>query len=113
METRCDVKTGPSRAQRRLRETSKVGQGKRRCICMDWSPAKTHRSENGQQGSGPEGPVERCWGPRQGGRGQAEGLCRGSACGYVGAGDATISGRGAKVTSQIIPLPGSEDGLDR
>lgn len=75
--------------------------------------AKTHRSENGQQGLLTGGAVERCWGPRQEERSGRQTL--------QGVGmwvcweqkDATISGRGAKGYVVVITLPGSEDGLDR
>lgn len=63
-------------------ETSKVGEGKRRCISGGTgASAKTHRSENRQQGILTGGARGAVLGPQTGRRGQAGGFCRGSACG--------------------------------
>lgn len=96
------------------RETSKVGEGKRRCISGGTgASAKTHRSENGQQGLLTGGARGEVLGPQTGRRGQAGGLCRGSACGYVGAGGCNHLRQRCQGYVVVITLPGSEDGLDR
>lgn len=82
------------------RETPRLGEGKRWCISGGTgASAKTHRSENGQQGiltGGARGEVLEPQAGRRSGRWILQG---GRHVGRLGQGDSTISGRVAKVTS--------------
>ena len=95
------------------REASRLGEGKSVFQGGTGASAKTHRSENGQQGILTGGTRGEVLEPQAGRRGQAGGFCRGSACGWVGAGGFNYLWQSCRGYVIVITLLGAEGGLDR